>query len=79
MKKDSRPIVICKKIYNIVYTGDGEKCHESKTIQYFLPHINFKSVLKALNILLLILLLIAIFTDKIKEAAPIIAILEQLH
>jgi hypothetical protein len=63
-----------------VYTKDEEKRHEIKTTQYFLPHIDLKAIIKTLKVLLLILLLIAIFTDKIKEVAPIMTfILEQLR
>lgn len=80
MKSNSHPIVIRKKVSDIVYTKDEEKCHEIKTTQYFLPNIDLQVVLKALKILLLILLLIAIFTDKIKEVAPVMTfIMEQLR
>ena len=80
MKSNSHPIVICKKIFDIVYTKDEEKRHEIKTTQYFLPSIDPKAVIKTLKILLLILLLIAVFTDKIKEVAPIMTfIMEQLR
>ena len=82
MKTKSHPIVIYKKIYDIVYTGDEEKCHEVKTTQFFLPNIDFKSIIQALKILLFILLLIAAFCfpDKIKEVAPTMTyVLEQLR
>jgi len=82
MKMNSHPIVICKKIYDIAYAKDGEKCHEVKTTQLFLPNIDFKSVIQSLKILLFILLLIAIFCfpDKIKEVTPTMtSILEQLR
>ncbi len=80
MKLNSHPIVIRKKIHDIVYTGDGEKYHEVNTTQYFLPNINFKTIIKALKVLLYVLLLIAILTNKIKEVTPIMTfILEQLH
>ena len=80
MKSNSHPIVICKKIFDIVFTKDEEKRHEIKTTQYFLPSIDLQVVLKTLKILLLILLLIAILTDKIKEGAPIMtSIMEQLR
>lgn len=80
MKMNTYPIVFCKKINDTVFTKEGEKRHEVKTIQYILPKIDFKSVIKALNVLTLILLLIAIITGKIKEAAPIMTfILEQLR
>ena len=82
MKTESHPIVICKKIYDIVYTEDEEKRHEVKTTQYFLPNIDFKSIVQALKVLLIILLLIAAFyfPDKIKEVAPTMTyVLEQLR
>lgn len=82
MKTESHPIVICKKIYDIVYTEDEEKRHEVKTTQYFLPNINVKSITQVLKVLLIILLFIAVFCypDKLKEVAPIMtSVLEQLH
>jgi|GEM_PF-2180442 len=82
MKTESHPIVVSKKIYDTVYTEDEEKCHEVKTIQFFLPDINFQSIAQALKVLLMILILIAIFCypDKIKEVAPTMTfVLEQLR
>ncbi|HEX3038206.1 MAG TPA: hypothetical protein VHO94_04335 [Oscillospiraceae bacterium] len=82
MKTNSHSLVVCKKVDDIIYTKDEEKRREVKTTQYFLPNINFNAATKMLKVLLLILLLISIlcFNDKIKEAAPIItAFLEQLH
>nr|WP_319488437.1 hypothetical protein [uncultured Caproiciproducens sp.] len=80
MRTNSHTIVICKKIYETVFTKDGEKRHEVKTVQYFIPNIDLKTAIKALNVITLILLLIAILTNKIKEAAPIMTfILEQLR
>ena len=82
MKTNSHPMVVFKKVNDIIYTKDEEKHREVKTTQYFLPNINFKAATKTLKVLLFIIIFISIlcFTDKLKEAAPIItAILEQLH
>ena len=80
MKSSSHPIVICKKIHNTMFTKDEEKISETKTVQYFLPSFSLKSVIKFLEVLLLILLLVAIFVGKKEEVAPIMNfILEQLH
>lgn len=78
MKTNSHPIVVCKKIYDTVYTEGGEKHHEVKTTQFFLPNLDFKTMVKALKVLLYILLLIAAFcfTDKIKEVAPIMTVMQ---
>jgi hypothetical protein len=63
-----------------VFTKDEEKISETKTVQYFLPSFSLKSVIKFLEVLLLILLLVAIFVGKKEEVAPIMNfILEQLH
>ncbi|MBW7573950.1 hypothetical protein [Caproiciproducens faecalis] len=79
MKTNARPVVIWKKTYDTVTKDEGKR-HEVKTVQCFLPNINVKVFLKALNVFMLILLIIAILTNKIKEAAPIMTfILEQLH
>lgn len=79
MKTNARSVVIWKKTYDTVTKDEGKR-HEVKTIQWFLPNINSKTLLKALNVFLLILLLIAILTDKMKEVAPIMTfILEQLR
>jgi hypothetical protein len=51
MKTNSHPIVVCKKVYDIIYTKDEEKRRETKTTQYFLPNIDFNAAAKALKVL----------------------------
>lgn len=79
MKSATHPIVVCKKIHDTVFTKDEEKIRETKTVQYFLPSFQFKSIIKFLEILLLILIVAAIIAGKKEEVAPIMNfILEQL-
>jgi hypothetical protein len=80
MKPNSHPFVVIKRTDNIEYTKDEKKHCEVKTIQLFFPSISKKKVCQIVKIVLLIILLLAIVTGKIKETAPIVTyILEQLH
>lgn len=79
MKPNSHPCVVIRKIYNAKYAKDGEKQSESKTTQLFLPEFDSKTALQIAKIIVMLLLLLAVITGKIKEAAPIVNyILEQL-
>lgn len=79
MKLKCHPVVISKKILDTVRTRGEKKRYEVKTTQYFLPDIDIKTVLQFLKLLLCILIIIAVFSGKIKEVTPIVtSLLEQL-